>query len=99
MFESEKIEDRLNSNEAFNVQTTWVAVKGEHELTIEIVSVVPQDEMESNNMFSFDVSVSEFTDMQPPLVFITEPGQNEIVSGVVAVKGSAAIMLIWSTLK
>ena len=32
----------------------------------------------------------EFVDMQPPLVFITEPGQNEIVSGVVAVKGSAS---------
>ncbi len=46
--------------------------------------------MESNNIFSFDVSVLEFIDMQPPLVFITEPGQNEIVSGVVAVKGSAS---------
>ena len=90
LFESKKIEDRLNSNEAFNVQTTWLAVKGDHELTIEIVSVVPQDEMESNNIFSFDVSVLEFIDMQPPLVFITEPGQNEIVSGVVAVKGSAS---------
>ena len=28
--------------------------------------------------------------MQPPLVFITEPDQNEIVSEIVVVKGSAS---------
>ena len=85
-----QIEDRLNSNEAFNVQAEWIAVKGNHELSIEIISVVPQDQDESNNYFSFDVSVSEFVDMQPPLVFITEPDQNEIVSEIVLVKGSAS---------
>ncbi|MFL2926570.1 MAG: S8 family serine peptidase, partial [Candidatus Poseidoniales archaeon] len=90
LFESLMIEDRLNSNEAFNVQAEWIAVKGNHELSIEIISVVPQDQDESNNYFTFDVSVSEFVDMQPPLVFITEPDQNEIVSEVVVVKGSAS---------
>ena len=85
LFESLMIEDRLNSNEAFNVQAEWIAVKGNHELSIEIISVVPQDQDESNNYFTFDVSVSEFVDMQPPLVFITEPDQNEIVSDIVVV--------------
>ena len=84
------IEDRLNPNEAFNVQAEWIAVKGNHELSIEIISVVPQDQDESNNYFTFDVSVSEFVDVQPPLVFITEPDQNEIVSEIVVVKGSAS---------
>ena len=90
LFESLMIEDRLNPNEAFNVQAEWIAVKGNHELSIEIISVVPQDQDESNNYFTFDVSVSEFVDMQPPLVFITEPDQNEIVSEIVVVKGSAS---------
>ena len=90
LFESLMIEDRLNSNEAFNVQAEWIAVKGNHELSIEVISVVPQDLDESNNYFTFDVSVSEFVDMQPPLVFITEPDQNEIVSEIVVVKGSAS---------
>ena len=90
LFESLMLEDRLNSNEAINVQGEWIAVKGNHELSIEIVSVVPQDKDESNNYFTFDVSVSEFVDIQPPLVFITEPDQNEIVSEVVVVKGSAS---------
>ncbi len=90
LFESIMIDDRLNSDEAFNVQTEWVAVKGNHELSIEIISVVPQDQDESNNYFSLDVSVSEFVDLQPPLVFITEPDQNEIVSDIVVVKGSAS---------
>ena len=90
LFESLTIEDRLNSNEAFNVQAEWIAVKGNHELSIEVISVVPQDLDESNNYFTFDVSVSEFVDMQPPLVFITEPDQNEIVSEIVVVKGSAS---------
>ena len=84
------IENRLNPNEAINVQGEWIAVKGNHELSIEIVSVVPQDKDESNNYFTFDVSVSEFVDMQPPLVFINEPDQNEIVSEIVVVKGSAS---------
>ena len=90
LLESLMIEDRLNSSEAFNVQAEWIAVKGNHELSIEIISVVPQDQDESNNYFTFDVSVSEFVDMQPPLVFITEPDQNEIVSEIVVVKGSAS---------
>ena len=90
LFESVIIEDRLNSDEASNVQAEWIAVKGNHELSIDIISVVPQDEVESNNYFSFDVSVSEFLDNQPPLVFINEPDQNEIVSGIVVVKGSAS---------
>ncbi len=90
LFESIMIDNRLNSDEAFNVQAEWIAVKGNHELSIEIISVVPQDQDESNNYFSFDVSVSEFVDMQAPLVFITEPDQNEIVSEIVLVKGSAS---------
>ena len=90
LFESVIIEDRLNSNEAFNVQAEWIAVKGDHELSIEIISVVPQDEVESNNYFSVDVIVSEFLDQQPPIVFINEPDKNEIVSGIVVVKGSAS---------
>ena len=36
------------------------------------------------------MSVSEFLDQQPPIVFINEPDQNEIVSGIVVVKGSAS---------
>tara|TARA_B100001094_G_scaffold61750_1_gene57505 strand:- start:215 stop:3310 length:3096 start_codon:yes stop_codon:yes gene_type:complete len=90
LFDSVKIDQKLNSNEAFNVQTVWVAVKGDRELSIEIVSIVPQDEVESNNYFSMDVTVSEFLDQQQPLVFINEPDQNEIVSGIVVVKGSAS---------
>ena len=90
LFESVMIDDRLNSNEAFNVQIDWIAVKGDNELSIEIISVVPQDEVQSNNFFSFDVMVSEFVDQQPPMVFINEPDQNEIVSGIVVVKGSAS---------
>ncbi|MFL2940353.1 MAG: S8 family serine peptidase [Candidatus Poseidoniales archaeon] len=90
LFESIMVSDRLNSEEAFNVQTEWTAVKGNHELSIEIITVVPQDQIESNNYFSLDVTVSEFQDMQPPLVFINEPDQNEIVSEIVVVKGSAS---------
>ena len=90
LFDSAMLEERLNSNEAFNVQAEWIAVKGNHELSIEIISVVPQDLDESNNYFTFDVSVTEFVDVQPPLVFITEPDQNEIVSEVVVVKGRAS---------
>ena len=90
LFGSVRVEDRLNSDEAFNVEIDWVAVKGDNELSIEIVSVVPQDNIESNNYFSFDVIVSEFVDNQLPMVFINEPDQNEIVSGIVVVKGSAS---------
>ena len=90
LFESVTVEVRLNSNEAFNVQAEWIAVKGNHELSIEIISVVPQDEVESNNYFSMDVTVFEFLDEQPPIVFINEPDQNEIVSGIVVIKGSAS---------
>ena len=39
------VEDRLNPNEAFNVQAEWIAVKGSNELSIEIISVVPQIRM------------------------------------------------------
>ena len=52
--------------------------------------MTPQDEDLSNQELQTTVVVDDFIDSQPPLVFITEPYQNEIVSGLVVIKGTAS---------
>ena len=90
LFDSVVIDEKLNTNEASNVQTSWIAARGDHEISVEVKSVTPQDEDSSNNFLSAEISVSEFLDNQQPIVFINEPNENEIVSDVVIVKGSAS---------
>ena len=50
-------------NEAINVQGEWIAVGGNRDINRNSFAV-PQDKDESNNYFTFDVSVSEFVDTQ-----------------------------------
>ena len=52
--------------------------------------MTPQDEDLSNQELQTTVIVDDFVDSQPPLIFITEPYQNEIVSGLVVIKGTAS---------
>ena len=80
----------LESDEATNVQVEWIAEGGTHILKARIRGVTPQDEDLSNQEFQTTVVVGDFVDSQPPLVFITEPYQNEIVSGLVVIKGTAS---------
>ena len=82
--------EELNSEQAVNVQAKWIAEAGVHTLKASIQGVTPQDEDVSNQAFQTTVQVGEFTDYQPPLVFITEPYQNAVVSGLVVVKGTAS---------
>ena len=80
----------LESDEATNVQVEWIAEGGTHILKASIRGVTPQDEDLSNQELQTTVVVGDFVDSQPPLVFITEPYQNEIVSGLVVIKGTAS---------
>ncbi len=80
----------LESDEATNVQVEWIAEGGTHILKASIRGVTPQDEDLSNQELQTTVVVDDFVDSQPPLVFITEPYQNEIVSGLVVVKGTSS---------
>ena len=80
----------LESDEATNVQVEWIAEGGTHILKASIQGVTPQDEDLSNQELQTTVVVDDFIDSQPPLVFITEPYQNEIVSGLVVIKGTAS---------
>ena len=82
--------EELGFDQATNVQAKWVAEEGIHTLKARIQDVTPQDEDTSNQEFQITVQVGEFSDYQEPLVFITEPYQNAIVSGLVVVKGTAS---------
>ena len=90
LFQKVSSSGQLNSNEADNIQTTWIAEKGMHEIHAKIVDISPQDMDNSNHEAFFEVNVDGFVDSQLPMVFITEPYQNEVVSDLVVVKGTAS---------
>jgi len=90
IFQTVSSAEKLNSNEAVNIQAKWVASEGEHEIKAEIVDVSPQDEDDSNHVSQVIVQVGDFLDYQIPMVFITEPYRNEVVSDLVVVKGTAS---------
>ena len=90
LFQKVSSSGQLNSNEADNIQTTWIAEKGMHEIQAKIVDISPQDMDNSNHEAFFEVNVDGFVDSQLPMVFITEPYQNEVVSDLVVVKGTAS---------
>ena len=90
LFQKVASSGQLNSNEADNIQTTWIAEKGMHEIHAKIVDISPQDMDNSNHEAFFEVNVDGFVDSQLPMVFITEPYQNEVVSDLVVVKGTAS---------
>ena len=82
--------EKLDSNEAVNLQSKWIAEEGLHEIGVKITEISPQDEDESNHEAQTQVQVGGFVDSQLPIVFITEPYKNEIVSDLVVVKGTAS---------
>ena len=90
LFQSVHDSQAMESDSATNVQAKWIAEAGTHVLKASIEGVTPQDEDLSNQEFQLTVVVDDFVDSQPPLVFITEPYQNEIVSDLVVVKGTAS---------
>ena len=77
--------ETLDSNEAVNIQSKWIAEEGLHELSVKITEISPQDEDETNHEAQLQVQVGGFVDSQLPIVFITEPYQNEVVSDLVVV--------------
>ena len=89
IFQTVKISNILPSNEALNVQAKWIAEEGNHVLKAVIKQTSPQDEDTSNQESQIEVQVGSFVDSQSPMVFIIEPYQNEVVSEVVVVKGTA----------
>jgi len=90
VFETIEFSNILNSNEAINIEAKWIAEEGSHIISSKIWDISPQDEDNSNHESQITVNVDNFEDSQMPLVFITEPYQNEIVSGLVTVKGTAS---------
>ena len=90
IFQTVSFDEKLNSNEAVNIQAKWFASEGEHEIKAEIVDISPQDEDDSNHVSQVIVQVGDFLDSQIPMVFITEPYRNEVVSDLVVVKGTAS---------
>ncbi|MED6305781.1 MAG: S8 family serine peptidase [Candidatus Thermoplasmatota archaeon] len=90
LFQSVHDSQAMESDSAANAQAKWIAEAGTHVLKASIEGVTPQDEDLSNQEFQVTVVVDDFVDSQPPLVFITEPYQNEIVSDLVVVKGTAS---------
>ena len=90
IFQTVKISNQLPSNEATNIQANWIAEEGNHVLKVVIKQVSPQDDDTSNQEFQISVQVDSFVDSQSPMVFITEPYQNEVVSDLVIVKGTAS---------
>jgi hypothetical protein len=90
IFQTVSSDERLNSNEAVNIQAKWFASEGEHEIKAEIVDISPQDEDDSNHISQVIVQVGDFLDSQIPMVFIIEPYRNEVVSDLVVVKGTAS---------
>ena len=82
--------NRLESDGAVNIQSKWIAEEGSHKISEKIIDISPQDEDVSNHEYQIDVQVSGFLDSQIPMVFITEPYRNEVVSDLVVVKGTAS---------
>ena len=90
IFQTISSNSRLNPDEAVNIQSTWLASEGQHVIKAEIVDISPQDEDNSDHIFQTDVIVDGFVDTQIPMVFITEPYRNEVVSDLVVIKGTAS---------
>ena len=90
IFQTTSSDTRLNSDEATNIQSIWVAVEGQHVIKAEIVDISPQDEDNSDHVFQTEIVVDGFVDPQIPMVFITEPFRNEVVSDLVVIKGTAS---------
>ena len=90
IFQTVSSDEKLDSNEAVNIQAKWFASEGDHELKAEIVDISPQDEDNSNHVLQIFIQVGDFLDSQIPMVFITEPYRNEVVSNLVVVKGTAS---------
>ena len=90
IFQTVEISNQLPSNEAVNIQAKWIAEEGNHVLKAIIKQISPQDADTSNQEIQINVQVDSFIDSQPPMVFITEPYQNEVVSDLVVVKGTAS---------
>jgi hypothetical protein len=90
LFQTVSSDEKLDSNEAVNIQAKWFASEGAHELKAEIVDISPQDEDNSNHVLQIFIQVGDFLDSQIPMVFITEPYRNEVVSNLVVVKGTAS---------
>ena len=89
IFQTVEISNQLPSNEAANIPSKWIAEEGNHILKAIITQISPQDADTSNQEIQINVQVDSFIDSQSPMVFITEPYQNEVVSDLVVVKGTA----------
>ena len=83
-------EGSLDPEQALTLAFGWPATLGDHTLAAELVDISPSDADESDHTAQFTVSVVEVIDTQPPLLFITTPYQNQIVSGLVTVSGTAS---------
>ena len=90
VFDTVDYSTALYSNEAINIDGQWTAQEGTHTISARITQVSPQDEDESNHEQEVEVFVDNFEDLQSPLVFITEPYDNEIVSDLVTIRGTAS---------
>ena len=90
VFETVDYSTALYSDEAVNIYGEWIAEEGTHTISAKITHVSPQDEDESNHEEEVEVFVDNFEDLQSPFVFITEPYNNEIVSGLVTIRGTAS---------
>ena len=60
----------MESDGAVNIQSNWIAEKGNHQIGVKIIDISPQDEDISNHEYQVDVQVSDFLDSQIPMVFI-----------------------------
>ena len=90
VFDTVDYSTALYSNEAVNLDGQWTAERGTHTVSARITQVSPQDEDESNHEEEVEVVVDNFEDSESPLIFITEPYNNEIISGLFTVKGTAS---------
>jgi len=90
LYQTVESTNSLESDGAVNIQSNWIAEKGNHQISVKIIDISPQDEDISNHEYKVDVQVSDFLDSQRPMIFITEPYMNEVVSDVVVVKGTAS---------
>jgi len=82
-------EGSLDPEQALNLALPWTAVLGEHEFAATLVDISPSDADDSDNSATLSVTVTDIIDTQPPLVFIIAPHENEILSGIVSVQGTA----------
>ncbi len=82
-------EGSLDPEQALNLALPWTAVLGEHEFAATLVDISPSDADDSDNSATLSATVTDIIDTQPPLVFIIAPHENEILSGIVSVQGTA----------